>query len=195
MCERDIPSPVWRKGWAVRAAHKKKNNQHYTHSLFTKRQTKGNKVPGDECLRTDKERGSGDECLRTDKEGRQLLVRTSVALLTKLVSSFQPGYWCLILHTHRERHSRVPVSTKGKYNMINCQDEAKSIHVKCPMPYKSNIRVVPLLVEEGVSTILFLLFCVNIFCFLFSFWYAQTRAPFFYCLFAFVLIFYCFFCL
>ena len=173
----------------------RKSKQHNKDSLFTKGQTKGNKVPGDECLRTDKERGSGDECLRTDKEGNtKLLVRTSVALLTKLVSSFQPGYWCLILHTHRERHSRVPVSTKGKYNMINCQDEAKSIHVKCPMPYKSNIRVVPLLVEEGVSTILFLLFCVNIFCFLFSFWYAQTRAPFFYCLFAFVLIFYCFFC-
>ena len=96
--------------------HIKKSKQHTneSHLLFTKGQTKGNKVPGDECLRTDKERGSGDECLRTDKEGRQLLVRTSVALLTKLVSSFQPGYWCLILHTHRERHSGVPVSTKGK---------------------------------------------------------------------------------
>ena len=34
------------------------------------------------------------------------------------VDSFQPGYWCLILHAQREWHLRVPVSTKGKYQYV-----------------------------------------------------------------------------
>ena len=48
------------------------------------------------------------------------------------------------------------------------------------------------LLVEKVGVYIFISFGVNIFCFLYSFWYAQMRAPFFYCLFAFVLIFYCF---
>ena len=193
MCERDIPSPEWRKGWAVRAAHKKRTSSiTRTHSLQKgkQRETKCQETSVSELT---KKEGQETSVSELTKRKVQLLVRTSVALLTKLVSSFQPGYWCLILHTHHERHSRVPVSTKGKLTWPLPRWRQKYPR-KVPMPYKSNIRVMPLLVEEGVSTILFLLFCVNIFCFLFSFWYAQTRAPFFYCLFAFVLIFYCFFC-
>jgi len=126
-------------------------------------------VPGDECLRTDKERGSGDECLRTDKEGSTTSGQDKCRI-TDEVGEFISAWILMPYPPHPTRVTlRSDSINEGKVNMIHCQDDAKSIHVKCPMPYKSNIRRMSLLVEEGVSTILFLLFCVNIFCFLFSF--------------------------
>ena len=194
MCERDIPSPVWRKGWAVRAAHKKRTSSiTRTHSLQKgkQRETK--------CQET-----SVSEL--TKKEGQE----TSVSELTKREDNFWSGQvshywrsWWVHFSLDTDALSSTPIVNdtqecqyqRREINMIHCQDDAKRIHVKCPMPYKSNIRSQRCLLKK--VWVLFFFFCfVSIsFAFYFLFWYAQTRAPFFYCLFAFVLIFYCFFCL
>ena len=139
MCERDIPSPVWRKGWAVRAAHKKRTSSiTRTHSLQKgkQRETK--------CQET-----SVSEL--TKKEGQE----TSVSELTKREDNFWSGQsritdevgefisaWILMPYPPHPSWTTLRSASinEGKVNMIHCQDYAKRIHVECPMPYKSNIR-------------------------------------------------------
>lgn len=144
-------------------------------------QTNGNKVPGDECLRTDKEGSttSGqDKCRITDEVGR--------FISAWILMPYPPRPTWVTLESASINEGKVPIcSTDSEMMPISTW----SAHVML----KSDIRSLTLLVEEG-EWYIFISFCVNIFCFLYSFWYARMRAPFFYCLFAFVLIFYCFFC-
>ena len=76
----------------MRAAHKKRTSSiTRTHSLQKgkQRETKCQETSVSEL--TNKE-GQETSVSELTKRKVQLLVRTSVALLTKLVSSFQPGY-------------------------------------------------------------------------------------------------------
>ena len=124
----------------------------------------------------------------------QLLVRTSVALLTKLGRFISA--WILMPYPPRPTWVTLESASINEGKVPICSTDSEMMPIStwsAHVMLKSDIRSLTLLVEEG-EWYIFISFCVNIFCFLYSFWYARMRAPFFYCLFAFVLIFYCFFC-
>ena len=155
--------------------HIKKSKQHTneSHLLFTKGQTKGNKVPGDECLRTDKERGSGDECLRTDKE-ESTTSGQDKCRITDEVGGFISAWILMPYPPHPTRVTLRSASiNEGKVNMIHCQDYAKRIHVECPMPYKSNIRSQRCLLKK--VWVLFFFFCFVSISFAFYFLFDMLR--------------------